>query len=81
MRKKTVPRAQKQNKASSSAKLKGLIANDHKSRQSAVTESILDNRSHRVGRTRRSIDPRTLLLRWAPLHVDPAENLREAVRR
>jgi hypothetical protein len=48
MRKKTVPRTRKQNKASSCGKQKGLIANDQKRRQSAGTESILDNRSHRT---------------------------------
>jgi hypothetical protein len=48
MRKKTVPRTRKQNKASSSAKSKGLIANDQTNRQSAETESIIDNRSHRT---------------------------------
>jgi hypothetical protein len=48
MRKKTVPRTRKQNKASSCGKEKGLIANDKTCAQSAGTESILDNRSHRT---------------------------------
>ena len=47
MRKKTAPRTRKQNNASSCAKM-GLIANDKPSRQSAGTESIVDNRSHRT---------------------------------
>jgi hypothetical protein len=62
MRKKTVPRTRKQNKASSSAKSKGLIANDRKSRQSAGTESILDNRSHRTPKGKLPAQP-------APSHL------------
>jgi hypothetical protein len=48
MRKKTVPRTRKQNKASSCGKPKGLIANDTTCAQSAGTESVVDNRSHRT---------------------------------
>jgi hypothetical protein len=50
MRKKTVPRIRKQNKASSCGNSKGLIANDQPCAQSAGTESVLDNRSHRTPR-------------------------------
>jgi hypothetical protein len=50
MRKKTVPRTRKQNKASSCGYAKGLIANDTTCAPSAGTESILDNRSHRTPR-------------------------------
>jgi hypothetical protein len=47
MRKKTVPRARKQNNASSCDD-KGLITKHKTSRRSAETESVLDNRSHRT---------------------------------
>jgi hypothetical protein len=47
MRKTTVPRNPKQNKATSCEK-QGLIAKNKTSRRSAGTESVLDNRSHRT---------------------------------
>jgi hypothetical protein len=48
-RKPTAPRARKQNQASSSGK-KGLVAKSQARRQSAETESALDNRSPRTHR-------------------------------
>ena len=47
MRKKTAPRARKQQQASS-RDTSGLIAHDQNRRQSVATKSVLDNRSHRT---------------------------------
>jgi hypothetical protein len=47
MRKKTVPCATKRQRDSSS-KQKGLIAKEKNTQQSAMTESVLDNLSHRT---------------------------------
>ena len=47
MRKKTAPRTQTHQKASSSQK-RGLIAREKNAKQSAKTKSALDNRFHRT---------------------------------
>jgi len=47
MRKKTAPHIQK-NRAASSRKASGLIAQDLSAQQSATLDCVLDNRSHRT---------------------------------